>query len=171
MFRNDEKHLKKVALGALCLLLLWATLRGRWVEHETTTATTAPAESTAALAESPKHTANKVHKTLYEAVPGKLRRALREAVQGRAVADMWSHRVWISPCRWSQRKTLRANSEEDSHQIFRCSGVKVELVNEELRVNEKSYGKLSKGVDVWVGDDRVFIGGKEAQPLTQVAQK
>jgi hypothetical protein len=164
MFRNDEKHLKKMALGTFCLLLLWVALPGHRIEQAATPTTTAPAEST-------KSVANKVHKTLYTAVPGKARRTLRELIQGRAVADMWSHRIWVSPCHWSQRKTLRANTEEDSHQVFKCSGVKVEIVNEELRVNEKSYGKLSKGVEVGVVNGRVFIGDKEVQPITQVAQK
>ncbi len=163
MFRNDEKHLKKVALSLLCLFLLWVMLQDNRVGQEATPTANNPAETTP-------HTLPKTNKTLSIAMPGKMRRTLREFVQGRAVADMWSHQVWISPCRWSQRKTLRANSEEDSHQIFRCSGVKVEIVNEELRVNEKSYGKLDKGVDVWVGNDKVFIGDKEVQPLAQIVQ-
>jgi hypothetical protein len=166
MFRNDETHLKKAALGALCLFLLWTLLSDRRVERATTPATNIPAKATP-------NATPETRKTLYNAMPGKWRRTLREVTQGRAVADMWSHRVWISPCRWSQRKTLRANSEEDSHQIFKCVGTKVEIVNEELRVNEKSYGKLSKGAEVWVGKGKVFVGDKEVQkevqPLAQFA--
>ena len=152
-----------VALGAFCLLLLVA-LQYYQAKNKASPSTTTPTESA-------KLTANAVHKTLYEAVPGKWRRTLREVAQGRAVAYMWSHRIWISPCRWSKRKTLRANTEEDSHQVFKCGGMKVEIVNEELRVNEKSYGKLSKGVDISVANGRVFIGYEEAQPLTQVARQ
>lgn len=162
MFRSDETQLKKAALGALCLFLLWTMLSDRRVERATAPATSSPAKAI------PNASPEK-HKNLYNAVPGKWRRALREAAQGRAEAHMWSHRIWISPCRWSKRKTLRANSEEDSHQIFRCFGTKVEIVDEELRVNERSYGKLDKGVEVYVVKSKVFIGDKEAQPIAQVA--
>ena len=162
MFRNDETHLKKAALGALCLFLLWTMLADRRVERGTTPATNIPAKATPSVTP-------ETRKTLYNAMPGKWRRTLREAMHGRAEAHMWSHRIWISPCRWSKRKTLRANSEEDSHQIFRCFGTKVEIVDEELCVNEKSYGKLEKGAEVYVVKGKVFIGDKEAQPSARVA--
>jgi hypothetical protein len=164
MWRNDGTHLKKVTLGALCLFLLWTLLPARRGERADTPITNSSAKATP-------NTSPETRKNLYNTVPGKWRRALREVTQGRAEAYMWSHRIWISPCRWSQRKTLRANSEEDSHQIFRCFGIKVEIVNEELRVNQKSYGKLDKGVEIYVVKGRVFIGDQEAHPLAQLTSQ
>jgi hypothetical protein len=96
---------------------------------------------------------------------------LRELFWGREEAVIWGHQILIKPCRHAEKQTLGDNGPLDSHHVIRCGATKVEIVNEELRVNEKSYGKLAEKASVQVTDGKVFINDSEAQPAAQVAQK
>lgn len=96
---------------------------------------------------------------------------LRELFWGREEAVIWGHQIVIKPCRHAEKQTLGDNGPLDSHHVIRCGATKVEIFNEELRVNEKSYGKLAEKASVQVTDGKVFINGSEVQPGAQVAQK
>lgn len=73
------------------------------------------------------------------------------------------HKVVIRSCRNSYTRT-ESDTKENSHHIFGCANyVKVEIRNEELTVNGKSYGMLGRGDSVEVKGDKVFINTKEAQ--------
>lgn len=96
---------------------------------------------------------------------------LRELFFGREEAVIWGHQILIKPCRHAEKQTLNDNGPLDSHHVIRCGATKVEIVNEELRVNEKSYGKLAEKASVKVADGKVFINDSEVQPAAQVAQK
>jgi hypothetical protein len=96
---------------------------------------------------------------------------LRELFFGREETVIWGHQILIKPCRNAEKQTLNDNAPLDSHHVIKCGATKVEIVNEELRVNEKSYGKLAEKAPVKVADGKVFINGSEMQPRAQVAQK
>jgi hypothetical protein len=73
------------------------------------------------------------------------------------------HHVVISPCRGSYTKTI-SDTPTDRDHIFGCHDdrIKVQIKNEQLTVNGKSYGTLSRGDSVAVKNDKVFINSKEA---------
>ncbi|MBI1766195.1 MAG: hypothetical protein HYR56_32730 [Acidobacteria bacterium] len=96
---------------------------------------------------------------------------LREVFFGQTETVIWGHHLSVASCRHAERQTLSDNGPLDSHHVIKCGATKVEIINEELRVNEKSYGKLAARVDVQVGDGEVFINGSKVQPAAQIAQK
>jgi hypothetical protein len=71
------------------------------------------------------------------------------------------HRIVISPCRDSYTKTIN-DTPTDRYHIFGCKAVEVKIKNEELTVNDKPYGTLSRGDSVTVKNGQVYINGKEA---------
>ena len=78
------------------------------------------------------------------------------------------HRVIIRPCRESYTRT-KLDGPTNSHHIFGCGEtVKVEIRNEELTVNGKSYGTLNSQDSIEVKSGKVFINKKEA---VEVAKK
>lgn len=83
-------------------------------------------------------------------------------VRNKAEATIDSHQIVIKPCRNSYTRTIM-DTETNRHHVFGCGeGVKVEIKNEALTVNGKSYGTLGQGDSVEVKNDRVFINKKEA---------
>jgi hypothetical protein len=81
-----------------------------------------------------------------------------------AVID--GHRVVITPCRASYTKTISDTPANRDH-IFAChdNSIAVHIKNDEMSVNEKSYGTLKRGDRVAVRDGKVFINEKEAAAL------
>ncbi len=110
---------------------------------------------------------NKVGRQVRHSVHGKL----SEIFFGKTDVVVWGHQISLTPCRNAAMQTLSDNSPLDSHHVIQCGATKVQVVNEELRVNEKSYGKLQKEASVRVADGKVAINGSEVQPVAQVAQK
>lgn len=91
---------------------------------------------------------------------------LNTLVWKKADAVIDGHRVVISPCRGSYTKTVSDTPANRDH-TFACSddSIVVHIKNEELRINEKSYGTLKRGDNIAVRDGRVFINEKEAEAL------
>ena len=100
-----------------------------------------------------------------------IRQKLREVIFGQEETLCWGHPILITPCRGAVKQTLSDNGPLDSHHVIKCGATKVEIINEELRVNEKSYGKLAAKAAVQVADGKVAINGSEVQPAAQVALK
>lgn len=96
---------------------------------------------------------------------------LREVFLGQEEAVIWGHQILVKSCRNVEKQTLRDNGPLDSHHVIKCGATKVEIVNEELRVNDKNYGKLAEKAPVQVTNDKVFISGSAVQPAAQVAHK
>ena len=93
---------------------------------------------------------------------------MKEVVLNRAVTTIDGHEVVIQPCRNSYSKTINDTPTERNH-MFGCGDkTKVELKNEELKVNGKYYGTLGRGDNIIVRHDKVFINQKEA---VEVAMK
>ena len=80
------------------------------------------------------------------------------------------HKVVIKPCRDSYTETeIDTKTETGRYYIFGCGDkVKVEIRNEALTVNGKSYGMLGAGDSVEVKDGKVFINAKE---VVEVAKR
>jgi hypothetical protein len=88
--------------------------------------------------------------------------SVNEMVWNKAETMIDGHRVVIRPCRDSYTRTQMDTKTDRSH-IFACGKrVKIEIKNEELAVNGKSYGRLGPGDSVEVKYDKVFINQKEA---------
>jgi hypothetical protein len=94
---------------------------------------------------------------------------MHNLVWNKADAFIDGHHVVISPCRNSYTKTINDTPTERNH-MFGCANdtIKVEIKNEELKVNGKYYGVLGRGDTVIVKSDKVFINQKEA---VEVAMK
>jgi hypothetical protein len=83
-------------------------------------------------------------------------------VWNKADAVIDGHRVVISPCRSSYTKTVSDTPTNRDH-IFGCGyAITVQIKNEELTVNAKSYGTLKRADTVVIKNGRVFINEKEA---------
>ena len=80
----------------------------------------------------------------------------------KANAFIDGHHIAISPCRGSYTKISDTETNRDF--IFNCNddSIRVQIKNEQLTVNDKSYGMLSSGDSVVVKNDKVFINSKEA---------
>lgn len=90
---------------------------------------------------------------------------LHTLVWNKAETVMDGHKVVIHACRNSYTRT-EIDTPTDRHHIFGCATyVKVDLHNDALTVNGKSYGTLSEGDSVEVKGDKVFINKKEAVAL------
>lgn len=169
MIRTNQRPMLKVVLLGMSLLVAIA-LQG--CQHRK------PVESHDKIAQKSIEAHDKVAKQSVE-IHSKITRGehhdvgdkLREVFFGEAKTGIWGHNILVVPCRRAERQTLRDNGPLDSHHVIRCGATKVEVVNEELRVNEKSYGKLAAEASVQVADSKVFINGGEMQPVAQVAQK
>jgi hypothetical protein len=87
---------------------------------------------------------------------------VNEVVWNKAETMINGHRVTIRPCRDSYLST-KMDTPTNRHHIFACGKrIKVEIKNEELSVNGKSYGKLGSGDSVEVKNDKILINQKEA---------
>ena len=113
----------------------------------------------------------KVHHQLVRQEHHSLGQKLRELFLGQEETVIWGHQILVKPCRNAEKQTLNDHGALDSHHVIKCGATKVEIINEELRVNEKSYGKLTEKAPVQVTNGKVFIGGSEVQPAAQVAHK
>ena len=83
-------------------------------------------------------------------------------VINKAEENIDGHQVVIKPCRNSYTRT-EADTPTNRQHVFGCGDrTKVEIRNDALTVNGKSYGTLTQGDSVEVKDDRVFINKKEA---------
>jgi hypothetical protein len=88
--------------------------------------------------------------------------SMGEVVWNKAETTIDGHKVVIRPCRDSYRRT-KMDTETDSYHIFGCGEkVKIEIRNEMLTINGKSYGTLGRGDSVEVNREKVFINKKEA---------
>jgi hypothetical protein len=86
----------------------------------------------------------------------------------RAEDTIDGHKVVIKPCRNSYTKTVM-DTKTNRYHIFACGDtVRVEIRNDALTVNDKSYGMLGAGDSVEVKDLKVFINTREA---AEVAKK
>jgi hypothetical protein len=83
-------------------------------------------------------------------------------VWNKADAVIDGHRVVISPCRSSYTKTVSDTPTNRDHTFGCGSGITVQIKNEELTINAKSYGTLKRGDSVLVRNGSVFINEKEA---------
>lgn len=87
---------------------------------------------------------------------------MNELVMNKSEVMMDGHRVVIRPCRESSLRTLK-DTPTNRHHVFSCGDqIKVEINNDHLTVNEKSYGTLGRGDSVEVNKGKVFINKKEA---------
>ena len=111
--------------------------------------------------------------------------AARNSIVG-AQAVIGGHKIMVEPCFGIGQKveTVRDAPNDSMHRI-KCKHDEVVVENDELRVNGKSYGKITPSelreggkdygkpvpqLDVFVSKGRVYINDREIQPLTQVAQ-
>lgn len=86
-------------------------------------------------------------------------------VWNKAETTIDGHQVVIRPCRDSYTRT-ESDTPTNRQHVFGCGdSVKVEIRNEALTINGKSYGMLSRGDSVEVKHDKVFINSKEAGAL------
>lgn len=86
---------------------------------------------------------------------------LHNLVWNKADTFIDGHHIVISPCRNSYTKTIMDTPAERNH-IFGCGkDVAVQIKNEELIVNDKSYGTLGKGDSILVKNGKVFVNDKE----------
>ena len=74
-----------------------------------------------------------------------------------------SHYVRVAPAGWLSG-SYQSSSEDGNHR-FACSVTTVEIKNEELTVNTKSYGRLKQGDSVMVDGDKVLINDQEVQQI------
>ena len=81
-----------------------------------------------------------------------------------AVID--GHLIIISPCRNSYTKTVSDTPTNRDH-TFAChdGSIVVHIKNEELSINDKSYGALKRGDTIAVRGGKVFINEKETEAL------
>lgn len=83
-------------------------------------------------------------------------------IWNKAETTIDGHRVVIRSCRNSYTRT-EYDAKENRRHIFGCANyVKVEIGNEELTVNGKSYGTLGRGDSVEVKGGKVLVNNKEA---------
>lgn len=88
--------------------------------------------------------------------------SMNELVMNKAETTINGHQVVIRPCRDSYTRTLK-DTETNRHHVFGCGKhIKVEIRNEVLTVNDKSYGMLNSGDSIEVKNDKVLINKKEA---------
>lgn len=90
-------------------------------------------------------------------------------VWNKADTTIDGHHIVISPCRDSYTKTIN-DTPTDRHHVFGCKSVEVKIDNEELTVNDKPYGTLSRGDTVMVKNGKVFINDKEAVAVAKNGQ-
>ena len=91
--------------------------------------------------------------------------SMNEVVWNKAETTIDGHHVVIRPCRDSYQRT-ETDKKTNQHHVFACGDkVKVEIRNDELTINGKSYGKLGGGDSVEVNREKVFINKKEAGSL------
>lgn len=86
-------------------------------------------------------------------------------VWNKAETTIDGHQVVIRPCRDSYTRT-ESDTKTNRQHVFGCGQrVKVEIRNEALTVNGKSYGMLGAGDAIEVKDEKVFINKKEAEAV------
>lgn len=87
---------------------------------------------------------------------------LHNLVWNKADTFIDGHHIVISPCRNSYTKTISDTPTNRNH-VFGCGeSIKVQIKNEDLTVNDKSYGMLGSGDSIVVKNGKVFINTKEA---------
>lgn len=87
--------------------------------------------------------------------------SLETLVWNRAETTLDGHPLVIRQCRNSYQR-VESNTAEDRHYIFGCeNNIKVDIRNDVLTVNGKSYGTLNKGDSIVIKNDKVFINGRE----------
>lgn len=90
---------------------------------------------------------------------------LHTLVWNKAETVIDGHKIVIHACRNSYTR-VEADTPTDRHQIFGCATyIEVDLHNDALTVNGKSYGTLSGGDSVEVKGEKVFINKKEAEAV------
>ena len=93
----------------------------------------------------------------------------REALRGKHEDMVDSHLVTINkPCTLFTENTTRIETlPEQTKYQYACGETKVAIVlkDEELTVNEKSYGKLNKGDAIVFDHGKVLINSKEMQEI------
>ncbi|HEY0323756.1 MAG TPA: hypothetical protein VGC66_22580 [Pyrinomonadaceae bacterium] len=88
-------------------------------------------------------------------------------VWNKAEATIDGHQIVIRPCRNSYTRT-ESDTPTNRQHVFGCGDdVKVEIRNEALMVNGKSYGMLNRGDSVEVKHDKVFINAKESGTIAR----
>jgi hypothetical protein len=90
---------------------------------------------------------------------------MHEVVWNKAETVIDGHRLAIRPCRDSYTRT-KMDTKTERYHVFACGDkVKIEIRNDELKVNGKSYGMLGSGDSVEVNREKVFINKKEAEAV------
>jgi hypothetical protein len=151
MIRKDQTSMMKAVFIGLSLLLAAALQACQ--QHK------------------PEATHNLITSPTPHSVREKLREVAREVMLGQAENIIGGRKVTVTPCRNAKRTTLKDNAPLDSHHVIECGATKVEIINEELLVNEKSYGRLGEQTPVLVAHGKVLINGNEVQPVKQMARK
>ncbi|MDT4952993.1 MAG: hypothetical protein QOJ02_1131 [Acidobacteriota bacterium] len=93
----------------------------------------------------------------------------QEAISGKHENLVGSHQITImKPCRLFTENTTRVeNHPEQTKYEYTCgdTSVSISLKDEELIVNEKSYGTINKGDSIIFDHGKVLINSKEVQEV------
>ncbi|MBA2732517.1 MAG: hypothetical protein H0U54_06460 [Acidobacteria bacterium] len=93
----------------------------------------------------------------------------QEALSGKHEGTVESHQLTINkPCSLFTENTIRIETSPGQTKYqYTCGNTRVFIVlkNEELTVNEKSYGKLKDGDSIVFDHGKVLINSKEVQEV------
>lgn len=87
--------------------------------------------------------------------------SLQTIVWDRAETTLDGHHLVIHRCPNSYQR-VESDTASERRYVFGCeNNIKVEIRNDALTVNGRSYGMLNKGDSIEVSNDKVLINGKE----------
>ncbi|MFN2452853.1 MAG: hypothetical protein ABR577_01390 [Pyrinomonadaceae bacterium] len=95
--------------------------------------------------------------------------SMKNSVLGRSWTYMGGHEVVIAPCYWPNTKTVESSDSRDLNATyqFSCGKTLVKIKNQELFVDDKSYGLLQKGDKVAVESGVLRINSDEVAKLAR----
>jgi len=88
--------------------------------------------------------------------------SVRVNTNSKSETDMGSHHVVVQPGS-GFTSSSSTTAGDDAEYEFTCGDVTVAIRNEELIVNDKSYGMLNPGDDVLIDHGKVLVGGQERE--------
>jgi len=88
--------------------------------------------------------------------------SVRVNTNSKSETDMGSHHVVVQPGSAGTSSSSMVGGDRAEYE-FTCGDVTVAIRNEELFVNDKSYGMLNPGEDVLIDHGKVIVGGQERE--------